>query len=89
MRRGIIQFICLWAIVLSASRVMYGVEFAGGRGEPNDPYLIATAEQLLGADFTLPGVYFRLCQDIDLYGRGVYLALSGPIWMVGDIGFCV
>ncbi|MBN1362315.1 MAG: hypothetical protein JW993_17095 [Sedimentisphaerales bacterium] len=42
------------------------VEFAGGTGEPNDPYLIATAEQFLTADFTVPETYFRLCNDIDL-----------------------
>lgn len=44
------------------------VEFAGGTGEAADPYLIATAEQLIGIgnDAELLGKYFRLTDDIDL-----------------------
>jgi hypothetical protein len=43
-------------------------EFAGGTGELADPYLIATAEQLLsiGNDRDLLEMYFRLIDDIDL-----------------------
>jgi hypothetical protein len=65
-------------MVLSASPTTHAVEFAGGTGEPNDPYLIATAEQLLAADFSVPGVYFRLSRNIDLdrkeFGAGLFRA---------------
>ncbi|MHC4585334.1 MAG: hypothetical protein ACYS3N_12440 [Planctomycetota bacterium] len=43
-------------------------EFAGGTGEPNDPYQIATAEQLISIG-TVEGVqykHFVLIEDIDL-----------------------
>ncbi len=43
-------------------------QFAGGTGEPNDPYQIATAEQLIaiGADPNLLDKHFVLIADIDL-----------------------
>lgn len=46
----------------------YAVDFAGGTGEPNDPYQIATAEQLigLGEDPNLYDKCFILTNDIDL-----------------------
>jgi hypothetical protein len=44
------------------------IEFAGGTGEPNDPYLIARTEQLLQAPFGGIGLHWRLCCDIDLAG---------------------
>ena len=44
------------------------VPFAGGTGEPNDPYQIATAEQLIaiGSDPNLFDKHFVLTADIDL-----------------------
>lgn len=44
------------------------IEFAGGTGEPNDPYQIATAEQLMaiGQDEGLQGRHFVLVADIDM-----------------------
>ena len=50
--------------------------FAGGAGTETDPYLIATAEQLLalsaavndGSANGYPGVFFALADDIDLAG---------------------
>ncbi len=69
MKRRTIRFVSLWAIVLSTS-LNVQAQFAGGTGEPNDPYLIATAEQLLAVDFNEPGTCFRLCNDIDMEGRG-------------------
>lgn len=55
--------------------------FSGGTGEPNDPYLIATAVDLLSSDpVNEKGQYFKLVADIDLdprlSGRSV---LSGPL----------
>jgi hypothetical protein len=46
------------------------VDFAAGTGEPNDPYQIATAEQLdgVGADPTSWDKHFQLVADIDLSG---------------------
>ncbi|MEN6576708.1 MAG: GLUG motif-containing protein [Phycisphaerales bacterium] len=43
-------------------------EFAGGTGEPNDPYQIGTAEQLvsIGSDPNLLDKHFVLIADIDL-----------------------
>jgi hypothetical protein len=43
-------------------------EFAGGTGEPNDPYRIATPEQLvaLGSDPNLLDKHFTLVADVDL-----------------------
>ncbi len=58
-----IEFILpLLVSVLSAAAG--AADFAGGTGEPNDPYLIATAEQFLTADFNAPATHFQLCNDI-------------------------
>ncbi len=50
--------------------VAQAYEFAGGTGEPNDPYQIATAEQLLsiGSDPNLRNQDYVLVADIDLSG---------------------
>jgi hypothetical protein len=61
-----VRFVLLLGVVLAINPVVRAVEYAGGTGEPNDPYLIATAEQLRGADFNVPGTYFRLSSSIDL-----------------------
>jgi len=53
MKRRMIRFVSLWAIVLSTS-LNVQAQFAGGTGEPNDPYLIATAEQFLAVDSAAP-----------------------------------
>ena len=44
------------------------IEFAGGTGEPNNPYQIATADQLIaiGSDPNLLDKYFVLVADIDM-----------------------
>jgi hypothetical protein len=57
------------------------VEFAGGTGEPNDPYQIATAEQLLsiGKDKDLLKKHYVLLNTIDLSETPtVGLVISGP-----------
>ncbi len=53
------------------------VQFAGGTGEPGNPYQIATADQLIaiGLDPNLPRMHFVLTADIDLSG----VTLSGPV----------
>ncbi|MBP7052226.1 MAG: hypothetical protein KBE65_14535 [Phycisphaerae bacterium] len=59
--------VCLFAFFLLAN-VLAAAQFAGGTGEPNDPYRIATAEQLcsIGSDPNLLDRHFVLTADIDL-----------------------
>jgi hypothetical protein len=66
MRRNHITF--LLVLVIASTPAIRAVEFAGGTGEPNDPYLIATAEQLIsiGSDPSLLDRHFLLTNDIDL-----------------------
>ncbi|MBN1510026.1 MAG: PASTA domain-containing protein [Sedimentisphaerales bacterium] len=55
-------------LILGLCTVTWAVEFAGGTGEPNDPYRIATAEQLIAisSDASLYDKHFLLTADIDL-----------------------
>ncbi|MEN6337968.1 MAG: hypothetical protein ABFE01_27250, partial [Phycisphaerales bacterium] len=54
--------------ILGASLPAWAHSFAGGTGEPNDPYQITTAEQLvsIGSDPNLLRKHFVLVNDIDL-----------------------
>jgi len=56
--------------------------FSGGSGEPNDPYLIATAEQLnsIGYNPRLMTCHFKLVRDLDLTGV--------PFYPIGSGSFC-
>ncbi|MBP7052017.1 MAG: hypothetical protein KBE65_13465 [Phycisphaerae bacterium] len=67
-RRTIARGIVCAVVVLCCTNALSGVEFAGGTGEPNDPYQIATAEQLIsiGSDPNLLDKCFLLVSDIDL-----------------------
>ena len=61
----------VWTILILSLILQPSVlfaEFAGGTGEPNDPYQIATAEQLIaiGSDRDLLQKSFILMADIDL-----------------------
>ena len=57
--------LCVWIVLGYGAAVM---AFEGGTGEPNDPYRISTAEQLIsfGQDPTLLSRHFVLVADIDL-----------------------
>jgi len=70
-------------LVLAFCTVVQGAEFAGGTGEPNDPYRIATAEHLLaiGDDTSLLDKHFLLVEDIDLDPNrsGVHVLTQSPI----------
>ncbi len=59
---------CLYVAIFALfGSTALAVEFAGGTGEPNDPYLISTAEQLKligNSDYYFK--YFKLIADIDL-----------------------
>lgn len=69
----------VWAGTAHADR------FAGGTGEPIDPYQVATAEQLIaiGQDAALEAKHFILTADIDLSGlsfsEAVIPRLSGSL----------
>lgn len=58
----------------------FAVDFAGGMGEPNDPYQIATPEQLIGMgeDPNLYNKCFIMVNDIDLSGRVFEKAVIAP-----------
>ena len=62
-KSGIILIFCL---LLQSSAL--SAEFAGGTGEPNDPYQIATAEQFIsiGLDGGYQNKHYILIEDIDL-----------------------
>jgi hypothetical protein len=75
------------AVLLVLQSVAASLEFAGGTGEPNDPYQIATAEQLLsiGSEPTLMDKHFVLVNDIDLDPNGAAgQVFDGPV-IAGDI----
>jgi len=72
-------------LILGASLPAWAYSFAGGTGEPNDPYQIATAEQLvsIGSDPNLLDKHFALLNDIDLDpnlpgGRAFTAAVIAP-----------
>ena len=55
-------------VIVAVDYLAAGGQSAGGTGEPNDPYQIATVEQLLaiGSDANLLDRHFILISDIDL-----------------------
>ncbi len=55
-------------LIFRCALIAHAQEFAGGTGEPNDPYGIATAEKLvsIGSDPNLLDKHFVLLNDIDL-----------------------
>jgi hypothetical protein len=69
-RRHHSQAVVVLVVTLTLSLAAAGgaVEFAGGTGEPNDPYQIATAQQLIdvGLDPNTYRKHFALVADIDL-----------------------
>ena len=58
------------AIITLICSTSLAVEFAGGSGTANDPYQIATAEQLnaIGAEPNHWDKHFKLMADLDLQG---------------------
>ena len=60
--------ICLLVVLLALCTAAGAVEFAGGAGEPNNPYQIATAADLIALGETPEdyGKHFILTADIDL-----------------------
>jgi hypothetical protein len=66
---GILRTIPLLITICSLSFPAYA-QYGGGRGEPNDPYLIYTAEQMnaIGANPEDWDKHFKLMENIDLSG---------------------
>ncbi len=73
--------VCL-ALLATGSRIL-AAEFAGGAGTADDPYQIATAEQLdaLGADPACWDKHFKLIADIDLSGYGAAGLHTAGYWV--------
>ena len=72
-----------WLPVLNAH-----AQYGGGTGEPNDPYLIYTAEQMItmGSDPNLYNKHFMLAADINLEGYIFNEAIIAPARWVGRAG---
>jgi hypothetical protein len=70
-------------LTISFSALPAHAKYGGGTGQPNDPYLIYTAEQMnaIGTDSNDWDKHFLLCADIDL---SAYTGTSFNI-----IGYCV
>jgi len=68
MKRKVALIALMVCILLSLKVHAYAQRFANGIGKPNDPYQIATAEQLIsiGSDPNLLDKHFILVNDIDL-----------------------
>jgi len=62
-------FLCVLVVTLGP---VANAQFGGGTGEPNDPYLICTSEQMnaIGADPNCWNKHFKLMADIDLSAYG-------------------
>ncbi len=76
-----------WAICLFLVLYFYGLtaqaQYGGGSGEPNDPYLIYTAEQLneIGLHEDDWDKHFKLMADIDLSGyTGTNFNIIGSLY---------
>jgi hypothetical protein len=73
----------VWGLVFCAGTL--GAEFAGGTGEPNDPYQIATPEQLLalGSSHDLTRKHYVLTASLDLAGLPQSQSIIGFGWFSG------
>ncbi len=67
-RRRSLTCVSVLVVILLSGSPGFPAEFAGGSGDPNDPYRIATVEQLLsiGADPNLLDKHYVLAADLDL-----------------------
>ena len=90
-RRDLWTGIGVILLILACSPASRTLGFAGGRGEPNDPYQIATVADLLAinSDPNLPKKSFVLLNDLDLDpnlpgGRVFTDAVVRPFWGTFD-----
>lgn len=80
-----VKCLCILILALSPGPPSHAADFAGGTGTPDDPYQVATAEQLvaIGSDPNLLDKCFMLVDDIDLSretinGKVLSAALIAP-----------
>jgi hypothetical protein len=78
----VLLFLCTFAAEASA-------QYSGGSGTPEDPYRIATAEDLitLGANTSDYAAHFILTDDIELSGHTFTTAVIAPDTNNTDVGF--
>ena len=76
------QILCTIPVLLAVCLLAFPAQaqYSGGTGEPNDPYLIYTAEHLnaLGAEPNDYDKHFKLMADIDLSGYTYDRAVIAP-----------
>jgi len=79
----ILVIIALFAVIDAEAK------YSGGTGEPNDPYQIATASDLLAlvADTNDYNKCFILTEDIDLQGQVFTTAIIAPDTDAGNLSF--
>ena len=79
-KRKIQWAISLFLVMLYFSGLPAQAQYGGGSGEPNDPYLIYTAEQMneIGAEPNDWDKHFKVMADIDLSGYSYDTALIAP-----------
>jgi len=87
------EFPTRWVFPVLITICLLGVparaQYGGGRGEPNDPYLIYTAEQMnaIGAEPNDWDKHFKLMADVDLAGLGdVPFNIIGVAWPISFTG---
>ncbi|MGB2955096.1 MAG: GLUG motif-containing protein, partial [Anaerolineales bacterium] len=83
--RGYVTAVVLFLTIVPATQAKYG----GGTGEPNNPYLIYTAEHLnaIGVESNDWGKHFKLVADIDLSEFSYSTALIVPDTANNTAGF--
>ena len=89
-QRYMLFFAVIVSLLLPCTGLAY--QFAGGTGEPNDPFQIATSEQLIqiGWNQVLLGKHFILTEDIVLdpnQQHGNSIISSYPITRENFLGF--
>ena len=76
-------------LLLTLGTAAGAIDFAGGTGDPNNPYQIATAEQLIsiGSDPNLQDRHFVLVADIDMDPNllGDEMLTSGLVLSTGSL----
>jgi len=76
--RGYVTAVIVFLTIVATTQAQYG----GGTGEPNDPYLIYTAEQIntIGTDSNDWDKHFKLMADIDLSSlKGTNFNIIGTV----------
>jgi len=81
-KRSLVALLGVFLGTMGLCATARGVEFAGGTGEPNDPYQIATPAQLLsiGNDKVLLQKHYILVNTIDLADTAVYITVFRSVF---------